>query len=143
MKAEKLNQTDIEFLTSKVKKTTLIYKVAFVSFIVMIPIAVFVAFESGFSWDTAFLIFAVIALYLSFHFNKIIVNNIRQDLKNDVKEMSQGTITESFTSYGKGYIVDEKNYIMDEFEEFEVGEIVLTEYVPISSTGLRIDKIDK
>ena len=109
----------------------------------MIPIAVFVAFESGFSWDTAFLIFAVIALYLSFHFNKIIVNNIRQDLKNDVKEMSQGTITESFTSYGKGYIVDEKNYIMDEFAEFEVGEIVLTEYVPISSTGLRIDKIDK
>jgi hypothetical protein len=55
--------------------------------------------------------------------------------------MSQGNITNTYSGFGKGYIVDTKNYLMNENSEFEIGENVNTEFTPISRTGLRIEKI--
>ena len=143
MTIEKLNQADIDFLTSKVKRTKLESKASLLGFIILLPVLAFIAFLDGFCTESALIGFAVILLFLNYYFSNIISKNIKQDIINNVKEMSQGTITDTYSGFGKGYVVDGKNYDMDEFAQFEVGETVRTEYVLISNTGLRIDKIGK
>lgn len=141
MTNEKLSKTDIEFLESKAKRAKQTYIASFSGLFLMVPTAIFVFFVEGFSWTGFGMVLIVISLFFYGYSNRIIFKSTIQDIQNNFKEIGQGKITHTYSGFGNGYIVDSKNYLMDESLLFEVGETVKTNLAPISKTGLGLEKI--